>query len=138
MFAPDNPAMRGLQLTADLYECAADRACMSDLDALRTLCLDAVRTAGLEGVRDAFHRFEPTSNAMPAGLTGVVLLAESHVAVHTWPELRAATIDVYVCNFGADNSLKARELLARLLAAFAPTRVERRTLERGATPVPIA
>jgi|SRR5947209_9125261 len=138
MFAPDNPAMRGLQLTADLYECAADRACMSDLEALRTLCLDAVRTAGLEGVRDAFHRFEPTSHAVPAGLTGVVLLAESHVAVHTWPELRAATIDVYVCNFGGDNSLKARELLGRLLAAFAPSRVERRTLERGATPVPIA
>ena len=138
MFGRDNPAMRGLQLTADLFDCAPDRACMSDLDALRTLCLDAVRTAGLEGVRDVFHRFEPTSSAMPAGVTGVVLLAESHLAVHTWPELRAATIDVYVCNYGADNSVKARELLSRLLAAFAPSRVERRTLERGAAAVPAA
>jgi len=138
MFGPDNPAMRGLQLTADLYDCAPDRACMSDLDALRTLCLDAVRAAALEGVREVFHRFEPTNSAMPAGVTGVVLLAESHLAVHTWPELRAATIDVYVCNFGCDNSAKARDLLGRLIGAFAPSRVERRTLERGAAAVPAA
>ena len=130
--------MRGLQLTADLYECAPDHACMSDLEALRTLCLAAVRGAGLEDVRDVFHRFEPTSDALSTGVTGVVLLAESHVAVHTWPELGAATIDVYVCNFGRDNSAKARDLLGRLIAAFAPARVERRTLERGAAEVPAA
>jgi len=138
MFGPDNPGMRGLQLTADLYECAPDRACMHDLEALRALCLGAVRSAGLEGVRDVFHRFEPAGAALPAGVTGVVLLAESHLAVHTWPELRAATIDVYVCNFGCDNSGKARDLLGRLLTAFAPERVERRTLERGAAAVPAA
>src|SRR5690348_2941834 len=138
MFGPDNPDMRGLQLTADLYDCATDRACMTDLDALRALCRDAVQAAGLEGVRDVFHRFTPTSSDAPSGITGVVLLAESHVAVHTWPELGAATIDVYVCNFGGDNSAKARELLASLVDAFAPGRVERRTLERGAATVPAA
>jgi spermidine synthase len=41
------------------------------------------------------------------GVTGTVLLAESHLAIHTWPETGSVTIDVYVCNFSADNSGKA-------------------------------
>jgi S-adenosylmethionine/arginine decarboxylase-like enzyme len=68
----------------------------------------------------------------------VVLLAESHLAVHTWPELGAATLDVYVCNLGADNSARAERLLAVLVDAFAPASVERHALERGRAPVQVA
>ena len=60
-----------------------------------------------------------------------MLLAESHVAVHTWPELGAATLDVYVCNFGADNSARAEALLAALVALFAPARSSGTRCERG-------
>jgi S-adenosylmethionine decarboxylase proenzyme len=134
MSAPDNPAMRGLQLTADLYDCAPDRACMSDLDALRTLCLESVQAAGLEGVRDVFHRFAPSGGTSSAGITGVVLLAESHLAVHTWPELAAVTLDVYVCNYGGDNSQRANALLDALIAAFGARDVQRQSLQRGALP----
>ena len=70
--------------------------------------------------------------AAPGGVTGVVLLAESHLAVHTWPEIDAATLDVYVCNLGADNSARAELVLAALIEAFAPLVVERRALQRGA------
>jgi S-adenosylmethionine decarboxylase len=66
------------------------------------------------------------------GVTGVVLLAESHLAVHTWPEIEAATLDVYVCNLGADNSARAEIVLAALVEAFAPQAVERHAVERGA------
>ena len=51
--------------------------------------------------------------------------------MYTWPELDAVTIDVYVCNHGADNSAKAEALLAALVAAFAPGSVERHALQRG-------
>ena len=67
----------------------------------------------------------------------MVLLAESHLAVHTWPELGAVTLDVYVCNFGADNSARARALLAALEQAFAPAQAERHEIARGAR-APIA
>jgi len=67
-----------------------------------------------------------------------VLLAESHVAVHTWPELGVATLDVYVCNVGADNSRRAETLLAALVAAFAPQSVERHALQRGELPSRVA
>ena len=123
--------MHGLHLTADLHGCERDRAALTEPAALRTLCLAAVAAAGLTPVGELFHRFAPAAPGQPAGITGVVLLAESHVAVHTWPEQRAVTLDVYVCNFGADNSARARSLLATLAAAFAPTRAEHHELVRG-------
>ena len=126
--------MRGLHLTADLHGCAAEAAAMTDPGVLRATCLAAVRGSGLSAVGELFHRYAPAPGAaggVPAGVTGVVLLAESHLAVHTWPELGAATLDVYVCNFGGDNSARAHDLLERLVAAFAPAEVERHVLDRG-------
>lgn len=126
--------MHGLHLTADLRDCPADRAVMTDPDALRCACLEAVRAAGLCSVGELFHRFTPAPGAAPdapVGITGVVLLAESHLAVHTWPEIAAVTLDVYVCNLGTDNSARAHRLLETLLAAFSPGRIERHALTRG-------
>jgi len=126
--------MRGLHLTADLHGCAAGRAAMTDPEALRAMCRAAAEAAGLTAVADVFHRFEPGPDARagtPVGITGVLLLAESHVAVHTWPELDAATVDVYVCNLGQDNSARAEALFGRLVDGFAPMRTVRQALERG-------
>ncbi len=130
--------MRGLHLTADLRGCAAARSVMTAPAVLRSSCLDAVAAAGLTPVGELFHTFTPApphGRGAPAGITGVVLLAESHLAVHTWPEIEAATLDVYVCNLGADNSARAESLLAALIAAFSPASIERHALERGLGPV---
>ncbi len=124
--------MQGLHLTADLHRCAAVPA-MTDPAALRAHCLAAVHESGLTPVGELFHRFDaPAGQA--AGITGVVLLAESHLALHTWPELGAVTVDVYVCNFGADNSAKAHALLDSLVRGFAPAEVTRQQLRRGEVP----
>ena len=117
---------------ADLRGCPADtgnpaaHAAMADSAALRALCLQAVAGAGLQAVGELFLRFPP-----PGGVTGVVLLAESHLAVHTWPELGAVTLDVYVCNQGGDNSARAQALLDALQAAFAPTAAVHNRVLRG-------
>jgi len=128
--------MHGLHLTADLHQCLPERRVMSEPAALRELCIAAVHRAGLTAVGELFHRYPAADagagDAQPSGgITGVVLLAESHVAVHTWPELGAVTLDVYVCNFGADNSTRAHALLDALIEAFGPTRIERHALQRG-------
>ena len=126
--------MQGLHLTADLRGCPIDRAVMTRPQALRGACLAAVRQAGLAPVGELFHRFAPAPGAAPdapVGITGVVLLAESHLAVHTWPELGAVTLDVYVCNLGTDNSARAQALMATLVALFEPAQVERHALQRG-------
>lgn len=121
--------MQGLHLTADLRGVDPALALMTDPAALAAVCRVAVQTSGLSGVAELMHRFGPADGQ--GGITGVVLLAESHLAVHTWPELGAVTLDVYVCNYGGDNSAKARQLLDALIAAFAPATVSRQQLLRG-------
>jgi S-adenosylmethionine decarboxylase proenzyme len=122
--------MNGLHLTADLRECSGSPSLMTDPAALRALCLRAVADAGLVAVGELFHRFDAPADRH-SGVTGVVLLAESHLAVHTWPELDGVTIDAYVCNFIADNSDRAERLVQGLIAAFAPARAARQRLSRS-------
>ncbi len=125
--------MTGHHLTADLSGCPATTSAMTDPQALRRLCIEAVYAAGLTPVGEVFHVFPP-----PGGVTGVVLLAESHLAVHTWPERGAVTLDAYVCNLSSDNSAAAQGLVDQLIAAFAPRHVQRQRWLRGAVFVPRA
>jgi S-adenosylmethionine decarboxylase len=123
--------MQGLHLTADLSDCQCEAAWLIDEQRLGAACLKAVQDAGLQAVAQLFHRF-PDSPQGPGGITATVLLAESHLSVHTWPETSAVTLDVYVCNFGGDHSDKARALMAALMQLFAPGKVALNALERGA------
>jgi len=117
--------MEGLHLTADLRGCPP-RPLLTDAALLRTHCLRAVAHAGLHAVGDLFHPFPA-----PGGVTGVVLLAESHLAVHTWPELGTVTLDVYVCNLLGDNRARAQALLTALEDGFGATGREHHRLQRG-------
>ena len=121
--------MNGLHLIAELHGCRCEPRLLRSVDALRDVCLAVCSVPGLTPVGQVFYQFG--SDADPAGATGTVILAESHLAVHTWPELKAVTLDLYVCNFSQDNSGAARAACDHLIAAFAPSRVERRELERG-------
>ncbi len=121
--------MHGLHLIAELHECCCNPRLLQSVDALRELCLAVCSVPGLTPVGQVFHQFG--SEAEPAGATGAVILAESHLAVHTWPELNAVTLDLYVCNFSQDNSSAARAACERLIGAFMPRRVTRREVERG-------
>lgn len=121
--------MNGLHLIAELYDCRCAPILLRSVDAVRELCLEVCSAPGLIPVGQIFHQFG--SEAEPAGATGAVILAESHLAVHTWPEMDAVTLDLYVCNFSQDNSSAARAACARLIKAFVPGRVEQREVVRG-------
>ena len=82
--------MQGLHVTADLSGCRDPAGLMRDGAALAALCEQLATDTGLTVVGRQFHAFAPQGDA---GITGVLLLAESHLAVHTWPELRAVTLD---------------------------------------------
>jgi S-adenosylmethionine decarboxylase len=92
--------------------------------------VQAVQAAQLQAVAQLFHTFPSTPHG-PGGVTATVLLAESHLCVHTWPEQRGVTLDVYVCNFGGDHSARAHALMDALLALFAAQQVTRQQLVRG-------
>jgi S-adenosylmethionine decarboxylase len=122
--------MQGLHLTADLYKCHCEAAWLTDAGQLGDWCMQAVLAAGLQPVNQLFHTF-PGVASSPGGVTATVLLAESHVCLHTWPEQRAVTVDVYVCNFSGDHSAKARGLMAALFDRSQPEWTEQRSLDRG-------
>lgn len=118
--------MDGIHLLGEWYGCPADMPEMLRAEPLRAACIEAVESAGLTIVGDRFHQFEPQ------GVTGAVILAESHLAIHTWPEMGAVTIDVYVCNFTTDNTEKAHRVFRTLQARFRPTRSSFQAIHRGA------
>ena len=123
--------MDGIHLLGEWFGCPPSPP-MHVADALRRLCVDATQAAGLTPVGECFHQFDPQ------GVTGVVLLAESHLAIHTWPETGFVSIDVYVCNLSADNSSRARALSAALKRAIAPAEACDHVVRRGRKSVNVA
>ncbi|MFM8465835.1 MAG: adenosylmethionine decarboxylase [Burkholderiaceae bacterium] len=123
--------MNGIHLTADLAGCKTNHGLMTDAEKLRGICLEMVAISGLTAVHDLFYQFEPAENEVAGGVTGTVLLAESHLAIHTWPELSAVTLDVYVCNFSTDNRGKAQRLLESVINLFQPASALRQQIKRG-------
>lgn len=105
---------RGHHWFLDLVDCQCAPELLTDVASLKRLCLAACDNAGMQVVGEVFHQFEP------AGVTGVVLLAESHLSVHTWPELRFAAVDVYVCDFNRENAGRGGVLAEAIQRAFHP------------------
>ena len=122
--------MQGLYLTADLYKCRCQDAWLTNAQQLCDWCVQAVQAAGLQPVDQLFHA-APDSDASAAGVTATVLMARSHVCLHTWPGQRSVTLDVYVGDFNGDHSAQARELMAALIDRFEPEWTEQRSLDRG-------
>jgi S-adenosylmethionine decarboxylase proenzyme len=123
----------GLHVLANLYRCRGGARYLTDARALRAVCIGAIERAGLTIIGDLFRQF-PGDDGVPdpaAGVTGCVVLAESHVAIHTWPELACVTLDAYVCNYSRDNTARARALVDDLMALFQPEECVRHDVERG-------
>ena len=106
----------------EVYGCPSKY--LDDPDGIRRLLLDAARGAGATVIDSMFHRFAPQ------GVSGVVVIAESHLAIHTWPELGCAALDVFSCSPNSDLE-KIGEHLARELRA---RRIDARVVERGQMP----
>lgn len=117
--------MEGMHLLGEWYGIAADMPEMTHAEPLRTLCLRLTKASGMTIVGDSFYQFEPQ------GVTGTVLLAESHMAIHTWPEHGFVTIDVYVCNYTTDNTAKAELLFHSMQDALRPQRTKFQAIHRG-------
>ena len=122
--------MNGLHLIADLHDCRCPPGFLLDAPGLETFCVDACQRHGLTVVGRLFHAFQD-AGGQPAGVTGTVVLAESHLPVHTWPEIASVTLDIYVCNFSGDNSERAHALFDEVITVFSPKRLEKQEVARG-------
>lgn len=113
--------MNSLSLHTLLEYEDCDPAILKRSAAVRRLLINAIRQAGGTVVTDVFHKFRPY------GVSGVVIIAESHVTVHTWPEHGYAAVDVFSCSPRLDHRV-IRNLLQQGLGA---QRVRRRSFRRG-------
>lgn len=114
----------GTQILLELV--GAPHDLLDDVDFVREAMTDAARRAGLTVVGELFHRFNPQ------GVSGVVVIAESHIAIHTWPERGYASIDLYTCGEVDGGKLAADFLTEAFQAAHCSRRVLRRGLVPGA------
>lgn len=103
----------------ELWDCETD--ILNDRNSVERLMVNAALEAGAEVREVAFHKFAPQ------GVSGVVVISESHLAIHTFPEHGYASIDVFTCGERIDPRLAA-ELIAKKLGAG---KIYEANLERG-------
>jgi S-adenosylmethionine decarboxylase len=113
------PPYDGIHLIADLHDCGAALDNVALID--RTV-RDAVAAVGATLIGMNLHHFGPGQ-----GVTGVAVLAESHVSIHTWPEHRYAAIDIFLCGRRHDPAL-ALDVIATALQSV---RIVSQSIPRG-------
>lgn len=79
----------GKHLLLDLNDC--DHELLNDLTTIRDIMLAAASQSGVTVLGESFHRFSPQ------GVSGVLIIAESHFTIHTWPEHGYAAADIFTC-----------------------------------------
>ena len=108
----------GKHLLGNLYGCSAEL--LERVDIVKHIMYATVKKAGFKPVGDVFHQYEPF------GVTGVILISNSHFSIHTWPEHNFLAVDIFSCS--KDTDVEAGfEILCEL---FEPERVEKQVIDR--------
>ena len=112
-----------------LLECSGCRAeLLTDLDLLKATMQNAATKAGATVVETVLHQFNPH------GLSGVVVIAESHLAIHTWPEHHYAAIDIFTCG----DAQMAEHIFLQILEAFCPQQHTVQKIQRNPPSAPLS
>jgi len=106
----------------DFSECLA---IPTDPLVLEQILVDAAKLAGATVVQSCFHQFSPY------GLSGVVVIAESHLAAHTWPEHQAVCLDIFSCSRGIDVQTAIAFVTNQLKAGKVAVREEHRQVSKA-------
>ncbi|HLN46881.1 MAG TPA: adenosylmethionine decarboxylase [Magnetospirillaceae bacterium] len=88
------PGALGTHIIVELSDC--NPKILADVDKVANILVAAAKEANAEVLQTAFHRFTPQ------GVSGVVVIAESHLSIHTWPEYGYAAMDIYTCGDKTD------------------------------------
>ena len=94
---------------------------LDDIDFVEDALRAAADAAGATTLDARLHHFSPNH-----GVTGVLILAESHISIHTWPEHGFAAVDIFMCG-----DCRPHEAVAVLRRTFAPDRVQVSEIKRG-------
>ncbi len=114
----------GKQLIVELYDC--DKILLDDPTRLEMVLVEAINRSGATIIKPFFHQFSPH------GVSGVVVIAESHVAIHTWPEYRYCALDIFTCGTQVDTDL----IFEYIRSEFNAQDVTVKEVERGVLNIP--
>ncbi|MAG78591.1 adenosylmethionine decarboxylase [archaeon] len=116
--------MEGIHILANLYECK-NESILLDENLLEKEIKRLIEKSGLGIVGKCFYKFKN------AGVTGIFLISESHVSVHTWPEKNnSINLDIFTCNVSGNNENKAKSLFEDLKKLFSPTKIKSKVVKR--------
>lgn len=114
----------GRQIIVEFYDCK--ESTINNVEYIEKSMTDATRASGATIISQNFHKFSPY------GVSGVVVIAESHVAIHTWPEYNYAAVDIFTCG-DTINPWTIQELLKE---KFESKNVSSMEMKRGLFKVP--
>ena len=109
----------GRHFLVELEDC--NTAFLNDLKKIENILLIAAKKANATIIESRFHQFNPF------GISGVVVIAESHLTIHTWPEHAYAAVDIFTCGKALEPNI-AIDYLIRELQSKNPSMIE---LKRG-------
>ncbi len=109
----------GRHLLVELFDCDPD--VINNLEAVKGALIEAAKRAQATIVDVVFHEFNPF------GISGVVVIAESHLSIHTWPEYRYAAVDIFSCG----DALQPEVAASYLVEQFAAERTSIVEMQRG-------
>ena len=114
----------GRHILAEIYGC--DPRILNNKDFIEKIMVESALKAGAEVREVAFHKFSPQ------GVSGVVIISESHLTIHSWPELGYAAVDVFTCGDSV-NPWKACDYITEYLNAknMTATEVKRGIFEQS-------
>lgn len=119
------PASVGSHCILELYDC--NKTLLNDANFIRRSLREAATQAKATLLNEVLHQFEPQ------GITALALLSESHISVHTWPEVGYAALDVFTCGHHTD----PEEACRYLIEAFQSGRHAMTKLRRNPPPMPL-
>ncbi len=111
--------LKNIQILAEFYGC--DPELISRSDTVKKIINRAIRKSKLTKIRSHYHQFRPS------GVTGVVLLAESHITMHSWPEYNYIALDLFSCG----DKKKAKIAIEQLAKDFKPAKMKKQIVIRG-------
>ncbi|MEX0639165.1 MAG: adenosylmethionine decarboxylase [Balneolaceae bacterium] len=114
----------GRQILVEYYDCS--ESTINNSVYVESSLLEAVSASGATIISHNFHKFSPY------GVSGVVVIAESHVAIHTWPEYRYAAVDIFTCGETIDPWI----IQEMLKSSFSSLNVSSMEMKRGLFKVP--
>jgi len=115
----------GNHLIIELYDCEAEL--INDLHKVEGILMESVNISGAEIITPVFHKFNPH------GVSGVVVIAESHFSIHTWPEYGYCAVDIFTCG----DTIDSQKALIYMKKAFKAQSISVVETKRGILNLPV-